>query len=188
MPCELKAAGKARGGHQRLAKNVFDRACFTARDCTCVEVTMKQFCLGIIVAIGLTLPAFAQEAVKPDGIYQLNLAKSTIRGPSNKSLTLSYTGDEFTAIGFDANGKPITGGATVIGDGKSRPQNTFNSDATTYSQIDPYTISISRTKAGKVVETGTRIVNPDGKTVWITAIGTTPTGQSYSHVLDYEKQ
>jgi len=161
--------------------------CFTARDYTCVEEIMKRLGLGIIIAVGLTLMAFGQ-AVNPEGIYQLNITKSTIRGPANKGVTLSYTGDEFIAVGFDANGKPITGGGAVIGDGKSRPQNTFNSDATTYTQVDPYTISISRTKAGKVVEAGTRIVNPDGKTVWITAVGTTPAGQSYSHVLVYEKQ
>src|SRR5258708_34853200 len=43
---------------------LFDRACFTARNCTCVEGTMKQLCLGIIVAIGLTLPAFGQGTLK----------------------------------------------------------------------------------------------------------------------------
>jgi hypothetical protein len=31
------------------------------------------------VAFGLTLPAFGQQAVNPEGVYQLNLAKSTIR-------------------------------------------------------------------------------------------------------------
>ncbi len=148
---------------------------------------MKQFCLGIIVAIGLTIPAFGQ-AVNPESIWQLNLAKSTIRGPAIKSTTLSYSGDGFTSTGFDSNGKPFTTVVTVIGDGKPRPVNSPNYDATAYTQIDLYTLSISRTKAGKVVETGTRIVNPDGKTLWVTAIGTTAAEQSYSHVLVYEKQ
>jgi hypothetical protein len=150
---------------------------------------MKRSCLGIVVAIGLTLPAFGQQAVNPEGIYQLNLAKSTVRGPAVKSQTLSYSGDGFTATGFGFNGQPFTIGAAVIADGKSHPMaGAANYDATTYTQVDPYTISISRTKAGKVVETGTRIVNPDGKTIWITATGTTASGQSYSHVMVFEKQ
>jgi hypothetical protein len=51
---------------------------------------MKQLGLSIIVAIGLTLPAFGQQAVDPEpGIYQLNLAKPTIRGPHAKIRTLN---------------------------------------------------------------------------------------------------
>ena len=146
-------------------------------------------CLGIIVAIGLASPAFGQQAVNPEGIYQLNIAKSTLRGPAVKSQTISYSGDGFTATGFSFAGQPFTIMAAVIADGKSHPMmGSPNYDATTYTQVDPYTISISRTKAGKVVETGTRIVNPDGKTIWITAIGTNAAGQSYSHVLVFEKQ
>jgi hypothetical protein len=36
------------------------RAAPQQRDCTCVEETMKQLCLGVVVAISLTLPAFGQ--------------------------------------------------------------------------------------------------------------------------------
>jgi hypothetical protein len=150
---------------------------------------MKRSCLGIIVAIGLMLPAFGQEAVNPDGIWQLNLAKSTIRGPTVKSQTTSYSGDGFTATGFSIAGQPYTITAPIIADGKSHPfTGSPNFDAVTYTQLDPYTISVSRTKAGKVVETGTRIVNPDGKTIWLTATGTNAAGQSYSHVMVFEKQ
>jgi hypothetical protein len=43
------------------------------------EKIMKQSALGIIIAIGLTLPTFGEEVIKlPDGIYVLNLAKSTL--------------------------------------------------------------------------------------------------------------
>jgi hypothetical protein len=154
-----------------------------------VEEIMKRLGLGTIVAISLTLPAFGQQAVNPEGVYQLNLAKSTIRGaPYSKSETLNYTADGFTVAGFDSNGKSYTAAVTVIGDGKARPLNSVDYDAITFTQLDPYTLSLNRTKAGKVVETGIRIVNPDGKSVWVTRIGTTATGQSYSYVLVYEKQ
>jgi hypothetical protein len=84
--------------------------------------------------------------------------------------------------------KPGTSTVTIITDGKPHPVTGVRYDIATYTQIDPYTIIINRTKAGKVVETGVRIVNPNGKAVWGTLIGTTPVGQSYSHVLVYEKQ
>jgi hypothetical protein len=45
--------------------SLIERA-LAARDCICVEEAMKQFCLGIIVAIGFTLPAFGQGASLKD--------------------------------------------------------------------------------------------------------------------------
>jgi hypothetical protein len=149
---------------------------------------MRRIILACALAGILGVPAFGQQAVNPEGIYQLNFAKSIIRGPTGKSATLNYTPDGFTGIGFDADGKPTTSTVTIIADGKPHPVTGAPHDMATYTQIDPYTISINRTKAGKVVETGVRIVNPDGKAVWVTLIGTTPAGQSYSHVLVYEKQ
>jgi len=69
---------------------------------------MKRLCVGIIVAIGLTLPAKAAEveAVKlPDGIYVLNLAKSNIRGAGPKGETYSAEGDKITVTGFGNDGQ-----------------------------------------------------------------------------------
>jgi hypothetical protein len=83
---------------------------------------MKQLGLGIIVAVGLTLPAFGQQAL-PEGIYQLNFAKSTIHGPTAKSQTLSRMGDTVTVVGFDANGKPYT----VVFPSIARVRNGFTS-------------------------------------------------------------
>jgi hypothetical protein len=59
---------------------------------------MKRFCVGFIIATGLTLPAFGQQVFDPpDGSYQLNLAKSTIHGPLGiKSQTLNVTGNAFS--------------------------------------------------------------------------------------------
>jgi hypothetical protein len=151
---------------------------------------MKQFGLSIIVAIGLTLPAFGQEMVKPEGIYVLNVAKSINRGPANKSATISFTADGFTGVGFGPDGKPWTVNATVIADGKPHAATTGEGllDMSTYTQIDPYTLSISRTRNGKVFETGVRVVSPDGKTMWLTATGTTPNGEAYSRLSVFEKQ
>jgi hypothetical protein len=70
---------------------------------------MKQFCLGIIVAIDLTLPAFGQQAVNPEeGIYVLNPGKSTFRGPAVKTQTINIGKETTTAVGFLADGKPFS--------------------------------------------------------------------------------
>jgi hypothetical protein len=146
---------------------------------------MKQLSLAIIVAIGLTIPAFGQQAVNPEeGIYVLNPAESSFRGPVAKSQILNIGKETITAVGFDAYGKPYTvtfpnPGTTA--DGQSRPVpggGTF--DAVTTTQIDPYTVKGVRTKDRKVVAILTRIYNPGTETVITTAIE--PAG-AYSHVL-----
>jgi hypothetical protein len=46
---------------------------FTARDCTCVEELIKQLGEGIIVAIGLTLPALADPPqLREDYVWTYN--------------------------------------------------------------------------------------------------------------------
>jgi hypothetical protein len=46
---------------------------------------MKPFCLGIIVGIGLTLPAFGQGVDPLIGSWKLNLEKSTSTAPQRVS-------------------------------------------------------------------------------------------------------
>jgi hypothetical protein len=151
-----------------------------------MEETMKQFCLGIIVAIGLTLPAFGQQAVKvPDGIYQLNHAKSTIRGPIGKSQTLNVEGDAITSVGFGENGKPYSFVSIVITDGKPRASTNTPWDTSTYTQLDPYTVRIERFKAQKPLWSGIRLWSPESKTLTLTVIAA---DGSTNHVLVFEKQ
>jgi hypothetical protein len=152
---------------------------------------MKQLGLGIVVAIGLTLPAFGQEAVFPEeGVYILNPVKSTFRGPAIKNQVL-YVGKEANSVvGFDANGKPYsvsfpnTRGAS---DGQSHPANGLDFDAQANTRIDPYTTRAVRTKDGKMVSALVTIYNPDSKTMTVSTSGTGPAG-AYSHVLVFEKQ
>jgi hypothetical protein len=154
---------------------------------------MRQLGLGIIVAIGLTLPALGQEAVDPEeGTYVFNPAKSSIRGPVSKAEILNVGKQTNTAVGFDADGKSYSGsfpnaGNTADGQSRSVPGNPFF-DSVTTTRVDQYTIKTVRTKDGKVVSILTRMWNPSTKTLTTTAIGTNAAGQSYSHVLVYEKQ
>jgi hypothetical protein len=182
--------GGAHGG-QAYLKNVFVCLGLNTRDIAPVEETMKQLWLGVVVAIGLTLPAFGQQAVKainPEGVYRLNLTKSTGQGGSAppKSQTINIVGDELTLISIQADSKPFTATYPVILDGKSHPVAGVPAyDASTYTPLDPYTVSVTRTKAGKVVETGTRIFSPNGNLIMITA---TAADGSYSNVAVFEKQ
>jgi hypothetical protein len=83
------------------------------RDCTCVEEAMKQFCLGAVVAAGLTLPAFGQGVDPPIGTWKLNLEKSTFTGAvaPPKSATATWAGEGQNLIdtneGVDAQGQPF---------------------------------------------------------------------------------
>jgi hypothetical protein len=47
---------------------------------------MKQFCLGIIVAIGLMLPAFGHGVDPYIGTWKLNLEKSTWTNQLERTL------------------------------------------------------------------------------------------------------
>jgi hypothetical protein len=148
---------------------------------------MKQFCLGVIVALGLTLPAFGWEAVNPpDGIYQLNYAKSTIHGPIPKSQSFNLVGDKATLIGFAPNGNPITVILPHIIDGKPHPVTGAGAfDAEAETQLDPYTTSLSRTKEGKLVQTGYIMFNPQTNTM---TLSLNAANGPNSYVLVFEKQ
>jgi hypothetical protein len=53
-------------------------------NCTYVEEIMKRLCVGIIVAISLSLPAFGQGVDPLIGTWKLNLEKSTSTAPLPK--------------------------------------------------------------------------------------------------------
>jgi hypothetical protein len=152
---------------------------------------MKQLGLGIIVAIGLTLPALGWEPFPlPEGAYVLNPAKSTFRGPGIRTQAF-YVGKEatYTVTGFLANGTAFSVAFPSSVDGNSHPiSGSPNFDAQTATQLDPYTVKTVRTKGGKEVQSLIGIYNPDAKTMTLTVIGATPAGVAYNNVLVFEKQ
>lgn len=87
------------------------------------------------------------------------------------------------------NGKPILTQYTANYDGKDYPvTGNADYDATSLKRIDAYTVEFTRTKAGKVVQTGTNVVATDGKTRTVTTKGTNAQDQQISNVAIYEKQ
>jgi hypothetical protein len=159
----------------------------------------------IIMLTGMTLLGLAFAASPPvalaqsdplDGIWQLDLAKSKMTtGPlaGFKSYTLYLHGEgqnrRDTAVGIDAQGNPASVVNMQIYDGQPHPTaGSTRYDASTYTRVDTHTINYSRTKAGKLVWTGTVVVSQDGKTLTATAKGTDANGREYDDVAVFDKQ
>jgi hypothetical protein len=151
------------------------------------------------VAIGASSHVgFAQSNLAPSGVFQLNLTKSKFSpGPAPKSMTLNYqrqgTNIKVTYVGIDAEGNPIVFmeggdlGAAVVG-GAAHPVTSPVYDSSAATRVDAYTVKYTRTKAGKVVLTGTRIISPDGKTLTFISNGINVNGQQGDDIAVYDKQ
>jgi hypothetical protein len=154
-----------------------------------VEEIMKRLFLGIIVAIGLTLPAFGQGADPLLGTWKLNVEKST--NPPLKSATSTFAGQGNDLINtteaIDTQGRTLKIVFRHIYDGM--PHRTAGSpdyDSTTYTRIGN-TINSVRFRQGKAAEVGQSIIVP-GKTFTVTAEGIDANNQPYHYVLVLDRQ
>jgi len=94
-----------------------------------------------------------------------------------------------TAVGIDAEGKPISSVVTWIYNGLPHPvTGTLNFDAIATTRVDAYTTIISRTKAGKLVRTSIDVVSRDGKTLTDTTAGIEANGRQFNIINVYDKQ
>jgi hypothetical protein len=114
--------------------------------------SMKRLGLGIIVALGLTLPAFGQGVDPLIGVWKLNFEKSTFTIPLFKSLTLTITGEgqnrTLTAEGVTVNSQSFTVVYQHVYDGQPHPTTgTPDFDSSTYARIGN-TINFIRFKNG----------------------------------------
>jgi hypothetical protein len=152
---------------------------------------MKQLGLGIIVALGLTLPAFGQGVDPLIGTWKLNLEKSTSTAPLPRSVTLtwSWEGQNLidTAEGVNAQGQPIKNIVRHIYDGMPHPSTgSPDFDATAYTRIGN-TINLVRFRQGKTVEVGQAVIVP-GKTYTLSVEGIDANNQPYRSVAVYDRQ
>ncbi len=170
-------------------ENSFDWRAFTARDCICVEEIMKRLGLGIVVAIGLTLPAFGQGVDPLIGTWKLNYEKST--GSGFRSLTLTFTaaeGRNLVAVtdGVDTQGNQLHGTLRHTYDGMPHPTDGApDADSTSYTRLED-TINVVRFKRGKVVEVSQSIIVP-GKTYTNSGVSVV-NGQIVHFTLVLERQ
>jgi len=155
---------------------------------------MKRLGLGIIVAIGLTLPAFGQGVDPLIGTWKLNLEKSTFTGrvpPKSRTATWAVDGENLavTIEGVEAKGQPLKLTVKLINDGRPHPvigspDNESNSNI--YHRIGN---SINGTffKDGKVVGLAQVQLVP-GKTVTVIEEGIDAGDLRYHDVLVFERQ
>jgi hypothetical protein len=147
--------------------------------------------LSSVLMFGIALaafshPGFAQTNVTPNGIFQLNVAKSKFPGAALKSQTAYFEGQKAVAVGIDAQGNGRAIVFEVIEDGKPHPVTGFPPyDSSAYTRVDGHTVNFTRFKDGKVVQTGNSVISSDGKT-WTTTFINATTGQQTIQV--YEKQ
>jgi hypothetical protein len=158
-----------------------------------VEGIMKQLGLGIIVAIGLTLPVFGQATNALIGTWKLNLQKSTSTLALARTQIMTFTGEgqnlRNTSEGIEAQGNTFKVTFMHIYDGKPHPTTgNPNYDSTAYTRVDSNNVNFVRFKDGKPAEIGHLMVSPDGKTYSGFAEGIAANGQQYHYVLVFDRQ
>jgi hypothetical protein len=156
-----------------------------------VEEIMKQLGLGIIVAVGLTLPAFGQDVDPLLGKWKVNVEKSKVDFPQAKLTVNTYAKEGEIIVntieGIDAQDKPYKIVLQHIYDGIPHlSTGNPNYDSTAYTRIGN-TINILRFRQGKVIDVGQGVIVP-GKTLTFTGEGVAANGQPYHYVTVYDRQ
>ena len=146
--------------------------------------------VGAVVSclvVSLGTPLLAQSNM---GTWTANIAKSTYSPntpPKSQSLTISATGVTVDVVAADGSTQHWVYGGGY--DGKPVPvTGNPNADMATRKRLSPTTTETTFTKGGKVTSVNTSVVSADGKTMTITAKGTTAQGQPLLNVQLYEKK
>jgi hypothetical protein len=153
---------------------------------------MRLTKLALVVTLAAAASGVQAQADATVGTWKLNLAKTKYNaGQAPKSTTL--------VIEAAGQGVKLTSN-TVLADGSARKISytaTYDGkDAAVTGTPDYDTISLTKTangsegsrkKAGKVLQTFTRVVSADGKTMTVTSTGTNAAGK-VDNVQVYDKQ
>jgi Zn-dependent M28 family amino/carboxypeptidase len=146
--------------------------------------------MGIaVVAVVLALPSplLAQSNM---GTWVANVAKSTYSpdpAPKSSTLTIAASGVTVDVVPASGPAQKWTYGGTY--DGKPVPvTGNPNADMASRKRLSPTTTETTFTKGGKVTSVNTAVVAADGKTMTITAKGTTAEGKPLLNVQLYEKK
>ena len=156
------------------------------------RTTLMSIALLSLVACAFPQASFAQSSPLI-GTWKLNLEKSKLTpAPRSQTATFQQDGQNIknTNQTIDAQGNATTTVFMHIYDGQSHP--TTGSpvfDASTYLRLNGNTIIFSRSKAGKLVSTGTNVVSPDGNTMTVTTTGILDAnGVTGTNIGVYDKQ
>jgi hypothetical protein len=158
-----------------------------------MRACLRSVTLGLILATG-GVGLFAQADNPRVGTWQLNVAKSKYSpGPPPRSHTVKIEaagkGEKVTSEIVTADGTKMTTGYTADYDGKDHPlTGSPLADTVSIKRIDSHTTERTDKKGGKVIQTLTRTVSKDGKTMTVTIKGTGLTGKPVNNVVVFEKQ
>jgi hypothetical protein len=151
--------------------------------------------IGFAVAFGVgVVNVFAQTIDPRIGSWKLNVAKSQFSpGPPPQSNTLvieaSGKGEKVTTEGVSAQGRRAATQYTATFDGKDYPLTGSQiADTVSLRRINARITVRTDKKDGKVIQTLTRIVSEDGKTMIVRANGMNAQGQPVESVGAWEKQ
>ena len=158
------------------------------------RTTLVSIAFLSLVACAFPQASYAQSD-SMSGLWQVNVAKSKYDpGPPPKSQTVYFQGEgqnrKVTIVGITATGNPQLATFTeFVEDGKPHPVTGLAGiDAQAYTRVDARTLNVSRLKDGKVIQTGTWVVSPDGKALTVTFTGTNANGRQVNNILIYDKQ
>jgi hypothetical protein len=152
--------------------------------------------LVLIAAVALSGVTLSAQTPDPaSGTWELNLAKSKFvpasQTPRSQTRTYQVKGNQETArhTGVDAQGNPTLIEFTVTHDGKEHPLKGYPDwDSISMKRIDTHTTEFTQSRGGKVTLTGRRVVSKDGKTMTITARGTTAKGEPVDTLAVFDKR
>jgi hypothetical protein len=148
---------------------------------------------AVLLVCGASRQAAAQSGAKDPalGSWQLDMAKSTfsVNRPEQRTLTFELTaGGAIREIARtrQANGATDTVEYTAKEDGKDYPISNSVLDTVSLKRLDARSVERRGKVRGQVVETRTRTVSPDGKTLTIKTEGTN-NGVRYSSTQVFQR-
>lgn len=149
--------------------------------------------IGAVAVFGTTTSA--QGTDPASGTWELNLAKSKFvpasLAPRSQTRTYQVKGSQETArhTSVDAQGNKTLIEFTAGYDGKDYPLKGYPDwDSISLKRIDAYTTELTQSRGGKVTLSGKRVVSKDGKTMTVTAKGTTVKGEPVDLEIVLEKR
>jgi len=151
---------------------------------------------ALICSVALSTMAISAQAADPaSGTWELNLGKSRFvpatLAPRSQTRTYQVQGEQETArhTGVDSKGNPTLIEFTATYDGKDCPLKGYPDwDSIAMKRIDAYTTEFTQSRGAKVTLTGKRVVSKDGKTMTVTAKGTSAKGEPVDLAMVFEKR
>jgi hypothetical protein len=156
-----------------------------------MRLATALFCFGVLMAAPST--GTAQDNLL-GAKWKLNLEKSKFSGPAPRSSVLTYEavdgGFKVTTEGVNAEGSPTKGsfGPYKL-DGKPYPvAGVAAYDASSFKMVNDRTTETVRLKGDKTVQTGTRVLSADGKTLTFTFTGVNERGEQINNVAVFDRE